>query len=329
MMRFDFAGASVGLRLVIGGAGLICLGLSAPCAFGGPVSALVAASLTDLTSSLALYRDTPVAAELETAAEGSVQLDAPPSLVAELVVRAHERGLTAEQLLTLLRRTQRLAGEGLPVGPVLSRYLEGMAKGVSYSRIEAVTAGMESSLVAAGARFDARYPVPTDDASRRARLVSIDNAAYVLGLGISPDALDSPMQLALQDKNPYEAAEAPLLALGILVGSGIAPETSLEVVSLAWENGYRGETMERLGVGLSRAGGNPAVVAEVLEMISSGAAQDRVFEGLDELVDRNLGMRAPGLSPGEDPGTRRGRTPTDDEIRNKVRIGDDRPLPGN
>jgi hypothetical protein len=248
--------------------------------------------------------------------------------VAEVVVRAHECGFSGEELLSLLQRTQHLADRDLPVGPVLSRYLEGMAKGVPYARIDAAAGSLEGLLTSAGEQFNTGFPTAAGEAARRARLASIDHAAYALGLGMSCETLQAPMQLALEDEDPYEAALAPLLTLGILVDSGIEPEASLEVVNLAWTPGYRGDSMERLGVGLGRVAADPGAVAEVLDMISSGAAQDRVFEGLDELVDRNIGLRSPGLSPGEDPGSRRGRTPSDD-IHNKVKIDDDRPSPGN
>ena len=51
-----------------------------------------------------------------------------------------------------------------------------------------------------------------------------------------------------------DAVQAPLLALGVLVASGVEPDKSLQVVSSAWEHGYRGDDLKRLGKALGRLG---------------------------------------------------------------------------
>ena len=106
-----------------------------------------------------------------------------------------------------------------------------------------------------------------------------------------------------------EAAQAPVLALGVLVASGATPEKSWEVVNAAWRNGYRGEDLERLGKALGRLSrdgqGPPAEAMEqVMAQIRDNAGRDRVFDGLDALYGEGDGRSTgagPGVGKGQDP----------------------------
>lgn len=243
--------------------------------------------------------------ELDEAVKAALAAGVEPTQLAGLLVGAHDRDLDADVLVGWVNRTGRLAGKDLPVAPVVSRYLQGLAKGVPPSRIDLVIDGLEARLEESAWRIDSVCEVRTDPVSREARLASIDHGAYALGLGISNEDLSQSITLAWEEMGNIEAVQAPMLTLGILVASGIAPDKSMEVVNTAWTHGYRGNNLERLGKSVGRLGRDgqapsPEVVNEVIEMIGKESSKDRVFKGLDELVGREE-YRIPGTYPGSDP----------------------------
>lgn len=281
-----------------------------------------------------LYEDSPQAPELYLAVNASVAQGVPPQLLETLIARAHENDLPVGTLLGWVRKSHALVVADLPLSPVFSRYLQGLAKRIPPARIDAVVSDLETRLLEAAHHIDKIYSFPQDARSHHARLIAIDHAAYALGLGVSTGVMDRSLQMARNDGDRIEPAQAPVLALGILVAAGITPEKSLEVVDVAWVHGYRGGDLERLGKALGRLGrdGTPPsaeVVDEILKMIGNDASQDLVFQGLDDLTGREE-YRLPGLEPGDDPTLRRGeRTredPTDspnnkDQIRPVEREG--------
>jgi hypothetical protein len=267
---------------------------------------------TGLMESLALYDST----DLQAATERAVNRGVDQSQLESLIRSTHSGGLSSEVVADWVGRVDALAARGLPVSPVVSRYLQGLAKHKTVSRITAAVGELESRLDEAALRIDAVCRIPADAASQRMRLAAIDHGAYVLGLGVSGRQLDHSITLAWEESQAVEEIEAPILTLGILVASGITADQSLEVVDAAWLHGYRGANLERLGKTLSRLGregdGPPSeIVAEVLEMIGNGASQDRVFRDLDELIGRDE-FRMSGTVPGDDPTIRRG-DPTRDQ----------------
>jgi hypothetical protein len=154
----------------------------------------------------------------------------------------------------------------------------------------------------------------------------MDHAAYALGVGVPGEALDRSLRLAAAEARPLEAAQAPALAMGVLVASGVETARSWEVVRSAWESGYRGEDLERLGKALGRLSrdgqGPPAdVIDQVLAQIGRREGRDRVFDGLDALVgdDGEGRHEGVGLGRGRDPardrpsdrGHKNGAQPTD------------------
>lgn len=261
----------------------------------------ILATPDDLNRTLSEY-DSP---ELGEAVEAALAAGVDPTCLAGLLVGARDRDLSADVLVGWVNRTERLAGKNLPVAPVVSRYLQGLAKGVPPSRIEFVIDGLEARLEESAWRIDSVCEVLSDPVSQKARLASIDHGAYALGLGISNEDLSKSITLAWDEVGSIEAVQAPMLTLGILVAAGIAPDMSMEVVNTAWTHGYRGNSLERLGKSVGRLGRDghapsPEVVNEIIEMIGKEASKDRVFKGLDELVGREE-YRIPGSYPGNDP----------------------------
>lgn len=253
---------------------------------------------------------------LRETANRAIATGADQDLVLSLVDRAEVQGISASVTAAWLERVIRVTNRDLPATPLLSRYLEGIAKRVPAARIDAAIDVLENRLQLAAQRVDAVYPAPTTPQEANARLAAIDHAAYALGLnGMSEGVLDRSLALASADANSLSELESPVLTLGILVASGIQAERSLEVVSVAWDHGYRGNDLERLGraVGRLRHEGdapNPDVVETVLKMIDSNASREEVFKGLDDLSGRDE-YTSPGLAPGDDPTLRRGDTNRD------------------
>lgn len=252
--------------------------------------------------------------ELQGAATRAIDGGADRELLSSLILRGREENLPNEVLLPWVEHVESVALRRLPTAPVLSRYLEGIAKSVPVPRIDAAIRVLENRLELAAQRVDAVYPPPSSRDEERARLAAIDHAAYALGLsGMNEEFLDRSLALALADEDPMGEVESPVLTLGILVSSGIQPERSLEVVSVAWNHGYRGNDLERLGKAVGRLrndGGSPDVVETVLKMIGSDASREEVFRGLDDLTGRG-DYTSPGLAPGDDPTIRRGDTNRD------------------
>ena len=260
----------------------------------------------ELVPSLALYDS----AELQAATEKAVDRGVDPGQLESLIQGAHSSDLSSDVLVDWVGHVEQLAAKRLPVSPVVSRYLQGLAKHIATSRIGAAVGELESRLDEAAMRIDAVCQVPNDPASQRIRLLTTDHGAHVLGLGVTGQQLNQSISLAWEESHAIEAVEAPILTLGILVASGISADQSMEVVDAAWMHGYRGVNLQRLGKALGRLGregdGPPAeIVAEVLEMIGNGTSRDRVFRDLDELIGTGE-YRLSGPVPGDDPTIRRG-----------------------
>ncbi len=291
------------------------------------VTAAEAASAPALSEALAAYAFSPLSGELAQRAGSAVRLGADPATLAEFIAGAGAQSVADRDVLAAINRAEHLAAARLPVGPVLSRYMQGLAKGIPFARIETAVDGLQGWLVVSARRIDAALPAPADPAGERARLTTVDHGAYALSVGVSEAVLDRSIQLAAKESRPVEAAQAPVLALGVLVASGANQDRSWEVVNAAWNNGYRGEDLERLGKALGRFSrdgqGPPAeVMAQVMAQIGGNAGRDRVFEGLDALVGDGGGR-----STGAGPGAGKGMDPARDRPDNDRGRGDP-PGPG-
>jgi hypothetical protein len=299
------------------GVALACVLLLAPIAHAAALPAGVQTALDAHASDAAF-------AALQQATERSVAAGAHEELVRSLIEQIKAETLPASTAAAWLDNTARLGQAGLPLNAVLSDYVQGVAKGYPAARIEEVIGGVETRLRDAAALVDA--VAPGLDAHDPSRLASIDHTAWVLGLGVSKEDVARSLSLARQETAPADAARAPVLTLGMLVASGLSPETSFDVVNTAWTKGYRAEPLERLGKALAEAnpsGGAPPahLVNEVLTLLDREPSQDRFFEGLDDLMGRE-GYRMPSIGIDEDPLNRRDRGRIKDPIRS---IDNERP----
>ena len=301
-----------GRRLVgLAATALLVLGSAPALAGDGAPGGAPSGAAHDLALSraLALHAASPEAPTLNAAVKDALDAGVGPDLLAEVLTRSAEEALPDSDLLLIVDHATRLARRDLPAGPVVSRYLQGLSKGVPFPRIQAVTDELDARLATAARRVDASLPAPTDAALRRARLAAIDYGAYALSVGVSEAAFDHSLGLVADEPRPLEALQSPLLTMGVLVSSGVASAKSMEVVDMAWKRGFRGENLERLGKAVGRLsreeGSSSNFMGQILAMIDD-SSQERVFQGLDELIGRTEGGRGnTTIGPGEDPGNRR------------------------
>lgn len=231
--------------------------------------------------------------------------DLAPGELAEFDARAAEAGWTEADRLGALARLDALLAAELPARPVLSRYLEGMAKGIPASRIDAATADLAQRLQLGAATVASMHPQRFEAMSPADRNRLIDHAAYALGTGMTPDQLAGSLHNVAAEPEPLSELDAPILALGMLNGSGLDAGLSQDLVASAWSQGYRGAELERLGlavVSLGSEGTAPPmeIVREVIDQIDRDVAPAQVFQSLDDLVGRGLdGYRLPEGDPGD------------------------------
>ncbi|MFH1833835.1 MAG: hypothetical protein ABH877_02325 [bacterium] len=229
-----------------------------------------------------------------------------PDLRAELRERAAEVGLAEADQVRMEQRLVRIEAADLPVRPVLDRYLQGLAKAVPFARIESVVDQLETRLRDAAASIDEVFPPARTGPDPQQRLALIDDGAYALGAGVPPSGVTLALRLAENEQTGPVAAAAPVLVVGCLTASGMAPDQSVDLVREAWGRGFRGMELERLGrdlAGLGRPGQGPppAAIDRLHEMMREGADRERILRHLDTMHGPD-GYRGPGIGPGQDPG---------------------------
>ncbi|MBD3336251.1 MAG: hypothetical protein GF355_12110 [Candidatus Eisenbacteria bacterium] len=229
-------------------------------------------------------------------------------LLSEALKRARAAGWSAAEAGRMVDRARGLEEQGLPAEPVLDRMLQGMAKGVPYSRIEAVADRLGGNLRRSAHLLDAALPAAPDGEPVRREMIR--HGAYALGAGADEAVMAAALQLAQEADDPLRAARSPVLALGSLCAAGLPPRRSLDVVGTAWREGYQDRDLERLSQALSAFGGPdsppPAdVVDGVLHRMRAGTPRGDLFRHLDEMLGAH-GHHPPGAGPGEDPGHMRG-----------------------
>jgi len=231
-------------------------------------------------------------------------------LRAELRERAAAAGLAKADRVRMEQHVERIQAANLPVRPVLDRYLQGLAKAVPFSRIESVVDQLETRLRDSADRVDEVFPLVRARRDPQVRLTLIDDGAYAIGAGVPPTGVAAMLRLAEKEQDGPVAAVAPVLAVGCLASSGMAPDWSLDFVREAWECGFRATELERLGRGLAESGRSgqgppPAAIDRLRGMMREGADRERILRHLDTMRGPD-GYRGPGMGPGQDPGQMHG-----------------------
>lgn len=235
--------------------------------------------------------------------------DADRQIVAELLLRMAEVGAPSEDINLVWETSLGLAEAQLPVRPVASRYLQGLAKGVPLVRIHAAAEGVVTRLRDAQKHLSANYTFASiSDPQLRNSI--LDHGAYALEVGVGPEMLNRSLDLcdspAQNPREVYEDIRSPILAMSFLVYAGVDDDRSFELVSTAWDQGYRGPNLERLGESVVRLGqtnlGAVDAVNHVMVLLEDQISPDLMFESLDTLGDIPF---TPGHVPVDDPARRR------------------------
>ncbi|NNF07862.1 MAG: hypothetical protein HKN21_13950, partial [Candidatus Eisenbacteria bacterium] len=235
--------------------------------------------------------------------------DTDNQIVAELLLRMAEVGSPSEDINQVWETCLSLAAAQLPVRPVASRYLQGLAKGVPMIRIHVAAEGVVTRLGEAAQHLSSNQTFAgiSDDQLRNSIL---DHGAYALEVGVAPEMLNRSLDLCeIPGQTPrdlYEEIRSPILAMSFLVYAGVDDDRSFELVSTAWDQGYRGPNLERLGESVVRLGqtnvGPVDAVNHVMVLLEDQISPDLMFESLDTLGDIPL---TPGHVPVDDPARRR------------------------
>lgn len=229
-----------------------------------------------------------VMAQGAAAAAGTASLV--PDQIEDLRARARQAGIGDESLGPWIERIQRLEQDGLPWEPVADRIRQGLAKGADAARIEAACGRLESRLRDGGRLidriFDGHERLP-GSAAAGARLSLIDQTAFALDKGITPDAIDrlfTQVQMPGTAVERMQGARAPLLAYTSLASEGIAPDRGLQFVSEAHQGGIRGAALEELGLAVAqslRAGDTlDAIQQRIRDGLRRGVAPGKIISGL-------------------------------------------------
>lgn len=233
--------------------------------------------------------------------------DLDESLLAELLLRAHQYGADGAETALILRHAADVADRDLPSQPIFDRYLQGMSKGIDLDRIRTVAEKVEQRLGEAAEEIDTVFDRSGDPEQRRHRRIVVDHAAYAIGAGVSRETVHRTLRLAAEEDAPIEDAGSPLVTVGLLVSCGMDGEQSFEFVETGWKHGFRGEDLERLGreiggLGSPGEGPPPEIVEQILDRIRQMEMHDRIFHELDNLHGRTGEVHhPPGSQPGDDP----------------------------
>jgi uncharacterized protein (DUF2267 family) len=221
----------------------------------------------------ALVRDKALEAVRRGVAEGEV---------AELVRRGVGRGLEAGELARLLEVVAEAKRDDLPVGPVLDKVKEGLAKRVPPERIVSAASRISRDLATARdlIRQAEREGVRVEKARKREK--AIEAVADALGRGVPPSEvakLSRHVATYARREGAMSLLDEGVEVTADLVSMGLSPEDATETVAAAISQGLDQHDIERLRKGLARElkhGASPEEGARRLrDQIRSGRREDR------------------------------------------------------
>ncbi len=250
---------------------------------------------------------------LARARGAGVEADALEGLRAEALAA----GLSEAELRTLGERIVRVAAGRLPWRPVLDRTRQGVAKGASFERIDAVCAGLEARLHESAALVDRAFPETDVKRPIGGRSELIDHTMFALEKGVEPTSLSTMFGALHSGAAPSATATptavaaytAPVVALTSLSAEGVAGTDGVALVTQAWQSGMRDGDLENLGLTLSQAlrSGQPkSLVNETADRFRRHEAAQQILGDLKNRFggpphDRILGgPGGPGAPGGRD-----------------------------
>ena len=218
----------------------------------------------------------------------AVRLGVAEGEVAELVQRGVGRGLQAGDLARLLEVVAEVKRNDLPVGPVLDKVKEGLAKRVPAERIVRAASRISSELATARdlIRQAEREGVRAEKARKREK--AIEAVADALGRGVPPSEvakLSRQVASSARREGAMSLLDEGIEVTADLVSMGLSPQNATETVAAAISQGLGRHDIERLRKGLARElkrGASPEEGARRLrEEIRSGRQEDRLGQDHD------------------------------------------------
>ncbi len=168
--------------------------------------------------------------------------------VAGLIQRGVGRGVQPAELARLLDVVAQAKRQDLPVGPVLDKVKEGLAKRIPPARIAGVASRLSGELATSRdlVRRAEREGVRVEAAGERER--ATEAVADALGKGVSVNEMED---LSRQVARSREAATMSRLEVGAqvtsdLVSMGLSPREASETVGAALSRGLSRRDIERL-----------------------------------------------------------------------------------
>src|SRR2546425_1135473 len=209
----------------------------------------------------------------------AVRAGVPERDVAELVQRGVGQGVPAGELARLLELVAEVKRHGLPVGPVLGKMKEGLAKRVPPERIASAASRISSELATARdlIRQAEREGVRVEKARKREK--AIEAVADALGRGVPPSEVAKLSRQVASGEGALSLLDEGVEVTADLVSMGLSPQDATETVAAAISQGLGRHDIERLRKGLARElkrGASPEEAARRLrEEIRSARRDDR------------------------------------------------------
>jgi len=212
--------------------------------------------------------------------------------VAGLIQRGVGRGIQPAELVSLLDVFFRAKRQDLPVGPVLDKVKEGVAKRVPPARIVEVASRLSGELATSRdlVRRAEREGIRAEAAGERQR--ATEAVASAIGRGVPPHEMTD---LSRQVARSGERATMSRLELGAqvtgdLVSMGLSPHDASQTVGAALSRGLSRRDIEglreRLGQELKSGGSAEDGAKRLREAIRSERPEDRGERGQDKRSDK-------------------------------------------
>jgi hypothetical protein len=214
------------------------------------------------------------------------------SEVAGLIQRGVGRGVQPAELVRLLDVVAQAKRQDLPVGPVLDKVKEGLAKRVPPARIAAVTVRLSGELATSRDVVRRGEHNGIRGAASGARERATEAIADALGKGVPPKELED---LSRGIARSSERATMSRLQAGAqvtadLVSMGLSPRDATETVGAAVSRGLSQHDIERLrerfGQELKRGGSAENGAKRLREAIRSERPDDRGDRSPDRGSDK-------------------------------------------
>lgn len=257
--------------------------------------------------------------ELDALVDRAAEAGIERTVVSDLVERARQRGLNPEETAQLVEPAVGLAEEGLPGTPAVEKALEGLAKGVPFSRIHPVVGQLETHTREVGtyvrewARQNdvrAMLSAETDgggagDAAAAEQAVSVvtESAAQARMQGAPMESIEGFLSElpARTSRRPIAAAEIAnaVQVIPDVPGENGPPQGVGRLLTEALDGGLSAESVRQIPAALEEARRQTGRPVDALA--SGAAAQMASGTPASQVVQTLFAGGRPGTGPGGGP----------------------------